>query len=110
MALPKKIKVGVLMLNEVEYKGEKKKLLSLGLGNRNKNKPEYDYKLELVVKDGNGKVVATQSDGFLDLVDPRKEPDDLFKAGIINEEQYNKMKERLEKLPDMIKYEVRMKT
>jgi len=44
------------------------------LGRQNKNNPKYDLTVELVVKDANGTVVATQTDGFLNLSDPRKSP------------------------------------
>lgn len=42
------------------------------LGSENKKNPKYDLHVEIVVKDNEGNVVATQQDGFLTLVDPRK--------------------------------------
>ena len=43
------------------------------LGNEG-TKPEYNYSVEITVKDGNGKIVASQKDGTLTLSDPRKSP------------------------------------
>lgn len=43
----------------------------ISLGEKS-DKPEYNYDVTITVKDGNGKVVAEQTNGFLSLFDPRK--------------------------------------
>jgi hypothetical protein len=43
------------------------------LGNTGKNE-QYNLTVELVVKNHQGEVVAKQTDGFLQLLDPRKAP------------------------------------
>lgn len=43
----------------------------VALGQKSDN-PDYDFSVEVTVKDGNGKVVAQQTNGFLQLWDPRK--------------------------------------
>jgi hypothetical protein len=42
------------------------------LGNENKKNDKYDIHVELVVKDKEGNILATQKDGFLTLSDPRQ--------------------------------------
>lgn len=108
--MAKKVKIGSLLLNEVEFNGVKKKLLSVGLGSKNKNNPQYDQTVEIIVRDNTGKIIAQQRDGFLEVVDPRKEPDELLAAGLISEEIAEKMKENVSKLPEKIKYQLRMRS
>lgn len=105
MTKNKKLRIGNLLVEKKKSQaGREYTSVYLGLGNdRNKN-PDYNLSVELVVKDHTGKVVHTQKNGFVSLVDPRTQPDELLAAGIINEEQHNKMKERLSNLPDKIKY------
>lgn len=43
----------------------------LSLGEKS-DKPEYHYDVTVTVKNGNGDVVAEQTNGFLSLFDPRK--------------------------------------
>lgn len=43
----------------------------VALGAKSDN-PKYDYHVEITVKNGDGEVVAKQTDGFLSLWDPRK--------------------------------------
>lgn len=43
------------------------------LGNESKN-PQYDFHVEITVKDGNGNVIAQQTDGLLSLQDPHTSP------------------------------------
>lgn len=99
------VKVGNLLNNK--YEG--KTLLSIGLGNKGKN-PEYDTSVEIIVRNSKGEVIARQVDGFLNLVDPRKEPDDLLAAGKITEEVAEKMKNGVAKLNQMVKYSVRLQS
>lgn len=40
---------------------------------RNKN-PDFNYSVEVIVKNAKGEVVASQTDGFLTILDPRKSP------------------------------------
>lgn len=106
----KKIKLGTLLVNEIVDKNtnKPKKLLSIGLGQKGKNE-QYNLSVEVTVRDSKGKVVAQQTDGYLELVDPRKEPDDLLAAGFIDEDMAEKMKLGLEKLSDKVKYVVKMR-
>lgn len=50
--------------------------LFIKLGTQNKNKPEYDISVEVVVRDANGEVIHKQTDGFLTVVDPRKQAEE----------------------------------
>lgn len=106
-----KIKLGSLLVNEItdNKTGKPKKLLSIGLGNKGKN-DKYNLSVEITVKDHTGKVVAHQTDGFLELVDPRKQPDDLLAAELISEEMAEKMKENVAKISDKVKYQVLIKS
>lgn len=112
MAL-KKIKVGSLIKSEKEFevngKKVKKTFLSIGLGNKSTNKPDYNQSVEIIIRDSRGKIVAQQTDGFLDVIDPRKEPEDLFSANIIDEEQFKKMKENVAKLSEKVRYVVKLR-
>jgi hypothetical protein len=108
----KKYKIGSLIKNEIEEEvnGQKVKRswLSVGLGQKGKD-PKWDLSVEIIVKDNNGKVVAKQTDGFLDVVDPRKEPEDLLAAGFIDEAQAEKMKQGLTKLSPKVRYLFKMR-
>lgn len=77
---------------------------SLALGRKGNKDPKYDYSVELVVRDFEGNVVATQTDGFVNLVDPRAQPDNLLKAGLISEDIYADMKARVAKIPEKIAF------
>lgn len=96
-------RIGNLLNNKVNGKT----LLSIGLGNKGKNE-DYNTSVEIIVRNSKGEVVARQTDGFLNLVDPRKEPDDLLAAGKITEEVAAKMKEGVAKLNEKVKYSVRL--
>lgn len=109
----KKIKVGSLIKTDKEFevngKKVKKTFLSIGLGNKNANKPDFNQSVEIIVRDKLGKIVAQQTDGFLDVIDPRKEPQDLFDANIIDADQFKKMKENVAKLSEKVRYVLRLK-
>ncbi len=111
--MAKKFKVGTLIKNENEdeVNGQKVKRtwLSVGLGQKNPKKPEWDQSVEIIVRDNKGKILAQQTDGFLEVVDPRKEPEDLLSAGLITEEMATKMKEGLAKLSPKVRYVFRLK-
>lgn len=61
----KSVKVGAVLRNE----DDKPPYIKLG---SKSNKAEYNYSVQITVRDGTGKVVADQTDGFLSLFDPRK--------------------------------------
>lgn len=106
--MAKNVQIGSLLVTEDKNGNQR---VSIGLGK--KNKPEYskyDVSVELVVKDGSGKVIARQKDGFINLIDPRTQPDELFKAGVISEETAEKMREQASRTPDKIKYQLQVKT
>jgi hypothetical protein len=82
----------------------------LALGRKNKPGYEkYDLSVEIIVKDNTGKVVAHQKDGFINLVDPRKQADELLAKNIITEDAAAQMKVRAEKLPSSVKYNLQIK-
>lgn len=83
--------------------------LSLALGNKSKNE-RYNLTVEVVVRDNTGKVVAKQTDGFIDLVDPRAEPDRLLAKAIISEELHGKLKESASKISEKVRYQARINT
>lgn len=101
--MAKNTRIGNLLNNKVNGKT----LISIGLGNKGKD-PKYNTSVEIIVRDSEGKVVARQTDGFLTLVNPRTEPDDLFAADKISEETRDKMKAGVAKLNDMVKFSVRL--
>lgn len=103
MAKKKTFRIGNLL--NTKYEG--KTLLSIGLGTKGKNS-DYDNSVEVIVRNHKGEVVARQTDGFLNLVDVRKEPKDLFDANIIDEETFNKMQAGLENLSEKVKYSLRL--
>lgn len=112
MAKAKRISIGRLLKQEKDWHndGNKVSTLSIALGSSNNKNPAYDMTVELTVRDGKGNVLAQQKNGFLELVDPRKQPDELLKAGVIQESVAEEMRERAAKLSPKVKYEVRLKT
>ena len=106
----KKVKMGTLLATEVTDKrtNQKKKLLSIGLGNKGNN-DKYNTSVTITVRDSNGNVIAEQTDGFLELTDPRKEADELLAADLIDENMHAKMKEGVAKLSEKVRYVVKMK-
>lgn len=112
MAKSKKIKVGSLLATEVDDKatGAKKRLLSVALGTKSPHNPQNDLSVEITVKDSKGNIVAQQKDGYLDLIDPRKQPDELFAAGLIDKSMRDKMLENVSKISEKVKYQVMIKS
>lgn len=100
----KYIKVGSVIVSE---RADKSKNIAIGLGQKGK-KEEYNLSVEIIVRDNAGKVVARQTDGFINLSDPRTEPDELLKANLITEEQAADMKNNVAKLSDKVKYTLKM--
>lgn len=96
----KYVKLGSLIVSKRQDGSDN---ISIGLGQKGKN-AQYNLTVELVVKDATGKVVARQTDGFINLTDPRTEADDLLKIGLIDEEKAAVMRENAKKLSDKVKY------
>ncbi len=87
--------------------GKQKTWVSLALGNKGNKDKKYDVHVELTVKDGDGNVLHRQNDGFISLVDPRTQPDELLASGFITEERADQMRAGWDKLetkhPDFAK-------
>jgi hypothetical protein len=79
------------------------------LGSTNNRNEKYNYSVEITVKDNNGQVISKQSDGFLNLIDPRKEPARLLEANVITEDRAAEMEERVANLSDKLIFELMMK-
>lgn len=111
--MAKKYKVGSLIKTDKEYENNgvktKKTFLSIGLGQKNPKKPEWDQSVEVIIRNNKGDVIARQTDGFLDVVDPRQEPKELLAAGAIDEVMAEKMTENVRKLSDKVRYIVRLR-
>lgn len=105
--MKQRIKLGALLSNvkEFEVKGKKvkRKLVSIGLGNKAKN-TQYSTTVELIVRDSGGKVLHQQTDGFINLVDPRTQPDELLELNIISPEEHKKRKESVKGLSESVRY------
>ncbi len=101
----KKIKLGNLIKTK---RADGSTFLSIGLGSKGKNS-QYDQSVTVTVRNADGKVVAEQTDGFIDVVDPRTEPAGLLAAGVISEEMAEKMTQNLATLPDKIRYHLKIK-
>jgi hypothetical protein len=99
----KYIKIGSIIATDNKNDPNGPKRISIGLGQKGKN-TQYDLSVEVLVKDKSGKVVARQTDGFINLVDPRTQPDELLKAGVINEDQAIEMKNNASKLSEKVRY------
>ena len=108
MALPKNLSIATVR-NKLDKEGN---VLStyIALGKKSKTPSQYDLTVEVVVKDAKGKVVARQTDGFLEVVNPRTLPDQLLEKNIITEEQAEKMRARVANMPEEITRELRIKT
>ena len=99
--MAKRVKIGKLLVTEGKYG----KQVSIGLGKKGKD-PKYNLSVEVIVRDGAGKIVAQQTDGYINLVDPRTLPAELLKASKISPEMAAKMTENASKLSDKVKYEL----
>lgn len=69
----KNLKIGAIWMNEVEVNGEKQLLPSIKLGTKSP-KSEYNFTVELVVKDGDGNVVGTSTNGYIKMFAVEKGP------------------------------------
>lgn len=102
--MAKYVQIGNLVVQEKD--GERSG--SIALGNKSAN-PDYNYSVELIVRDGKGKVIAQQKDGWINLEDPRTKPDKLLKMNLISEEVANKMKGQAQKIPKSITHQLTVK-
>lgn len=104
----KRFKIGTLLTNKRKFTNNgrevEKTLVSLALGNIRNKDPKYNMSVEIIVRDHAGKVLHKQENGFLNLIDIRAQPDELLSAGIIDQAEYEVRKERIEKLPDSVRY------
>lgn len=107
MAKPKKLTFGKVMTKKNK---EGKINTFIALGQRNPKAPQYDLSVEIVVRGPNGDVLARQTDGFLEVVNPRTKHTELLALNLITEEQAAKMAERASKIPDAIRHELVIKT
>lgn len=108
--MAKKIKIGSLIVTEVQDKVRgPKKLISLGLGVKGA-RSEYDMSVEVIVRNKAGQVVHKQTDGFISLSDPRTEMDDLLAAGFIDEKEAEKRREQASRISPKVKYNIIVKT
>lgn len=102
--MAKYVQIGNLVVTEKD--GIKRG--SLALGNKSKN-PDYNYSVELIVRDGKGKIIAQQKDGWVNLEDPRTKPDTMLKLGLVSEEVAEKMRGQAEKIPKSITHQLTVK-
>lgn len=93
----------------VDNNGNPKTLRSIALGSKSSN-PIYQLDVEIIARDGTGKVVFQQINGFLPLQDPRTQPDDLLANGSISQEIADSMKRGLEKMSPKVKYVLEVNT
>lgn len=70
----------------------KKGGFALALGNDRAKDDKWNFSVDISVKDAKGNVVYTQSNGFLNLFDPRKRP--------------NASEEDVARVPEALKFEV----
>lgn len=106
-----KLRIGSLIAEKKKSQsGQEYTTVFLGLGNDRNKDPKYNTTVELTVRDHLGNVIHSQKNGFVSLVDPRTEPDELLSAGIISQERADQMKDRLSNLPDKIKYTLQLNT
>jgi hypothetical protein len=105
--MAKNVEIGSLIVSE-DNNGNKRVSIGLGKKNRDAKYSKYDLSVEVVVRDHTGKVIAKQTDGFINLIDPRTRADDLLKAGIIDEDKAADMRMQATKIPDKIKYQLQV--
>lgn len=102
----KRLKVGIIRSKKHKFGNQpEKQMISVGLGSSLGN-PKYALNVELIVTNNEGKVLHRQTNGWVNVVDPRKRPKELYEAGLVTEDVYNDMLERSLKVPEEIKYEL----
>lgn len=98
----KRIKLGSLLVSEKT--STNKGGPYIGLGDVKNKDPKYNYNVELIVTNSTGEVVFKQKNGFINLVDPRTQPDELLALGLISESEAEKRREQVARIPSFIKY------
>lgn len=102
MEKKKNLEIGTLLVKTREN-GSKNVFLALG----NKGaKEQYNVSVEIIVRDNNNNVIHQQTDGFVNLQDPRTLPDELLKLKFIDEAKAEKMKENALRIPESVKYKL----
>lgn len=103
----KRVKLGsILSETKKRSDGTEYRTVYVVLGQNSTKSPDFNYSVEITVKNAKGQVVAKQTNGFISITDPRKAPEELLAAGVISEEQAEKMRERASKMPAKIKQEL----
>lgn len=110
-----KVRLGSLTVNKRTFTNNgqsvEKNMISLALGSSKNKDPKWNTTVEITVKDHTGKVIHQQVNGFLNLVDPRTYPDELFASGLIDENTHAEMKEKaLASTPPYVKYRIEAST
>lgn len=104
-----KAKLGVV-ISEKKTRRDGQEYVStyIGLGQRSSN-PKYNTSVEIIVRDGTGNIIGRQTDGFIEVSNPRTKPDELLAAKLIDESQHAKMTDAAERIPAKIKQELFIK-
>lgn len=84
------------------------RFIKLGKKSDQEKYQKYNYSVEIVVRNSTGQVVFNQTDGFVNLIDPRTEPFELAQRGFITEEQAAERVSKNKTLPEDLKYEVKL--
>ena len=90
------------------FKGKTGPFIALG-DSKSKNE-KYNFTVEIVVKDNQGKVIAEQKNGFINLNDPRKEPTRLLEANLISEDTAAEMEEKVKNLSEKLLFNLMIKS
>jgi hypothetical protein len=81
--MSKTVKIGAIWVNEREVNGQMVKSPSIKLGVKS-SKPEYNLSVEVIVRDHTGKVIAKQTDGYINLYKPKEgAPENLAQELVI---------------------------
>lgn len=111
--MAKQLRIGSLRVSQQKFinNGQEveKTMVSLALGNLKNKDSKYDLNVKVIITDNTGKVVHTQENGFISLIDPRTQPDELAAGGFISSEEAALRNERLKTLPKEIKYQLQVK-
>jgi len=98
----KRVTIGSVFLVKDETGGER---YCIGLGNGSKDE-RYKNTVEVIVRDVSGRVIARKTEGFIGLVDPRVEVEELLSKGKISEEQADLKREQLKKLSSKLRFQL----
>lgn len=64
-------RIGTLRTGEVERDGKTVPSVYLALGDLKNTDPKYNHSVEVIVRDSTGKEVHRQTNGYINLDDPR---------------------------------------